>query len=32
MAYPNPELIDALRRTADKIESGEWDNEWGNPN
>ena len=32
MAYPNPELIDALRRTADKIESGDWDNQWGNPN
>jgi len=31
MAYPNPELIDALRRTADKIESGEWDNQWGTP-
>ena len=31
MAYPNPELIDALRTTADKIESGEWDNNWGTP-
>jgi len=31
MAYPNPELIDALRTTADKIESGNWDNQWGTP-
>jgi hypothetical protein len=31
MAYPNPQLIDALRTTADKIESGEWDNYWGAP-
>jgi len=31
MAYPNPQLIDALRTTADKIESGEWDNNWATP-
>ena len=31
MVYPDPELIDALRTTADKIESGGWDNYWGDP-
>jgi len=31
MAYPTPILIDALRKTANKIESGDWDNHWGTP-
>ena len=31
MAYPNTALIDALRTTANKIESGEWKNNWGDP-